>query len=386
MPNVRSIDPVELAVELIRCESVTPREGGALTVLEKVLASLGLACHRLPFQAPGTERVDNLYARIGSDRPRFCFAGHTDVVPEGDRADWAVDPFAAEIVGDTLIGRGATDMKGAIAAFVAALADFLGEHDGAPPGSISLLITGDEEGPAINGTKRVLEWLAERGETLDDCLVGEPTNPDELGEMIKIGRRGSVSVRLTVNGTQGHAAYPQLADNPIPRLLAMLAAVTAEPLDRGVEHFQPLNLEITSIDVGNPAANVIPARARAALNIRFNTAHTSESLIAWLRRSFDAVGGDYRLETQVTGEAFLTPPGPFSRLLADAVRRTLGREPVLSTTGGTSDARFIKDYCRVAEFGLIGRTMHKVDESVDVNDIAALRRVYKTVLDRYFAG
>ena len=386
MPNVRSIDPVELAVELIRCESVTPREGGALTVLEKVLASLGLACHRLPFQAPGTERVDNLYARIGSGRPSFCFAGHTDVVPEGDRADWAVDPFAAEIVGDTLIGRGATDMKGAIAAFVAALADFLGERGGAPSGSISLLITGDEEGPAINGTRRVLEWLAERGETLDDCLVGEPTNPDELGEMIKIGRRGSVSVRLTVNGTQGHAAYPQLADNPIPRLLAMLAAVTAEPLDRGVEHFQPSNLEITSIDVGNPAANVIPARARAAFNIRFNTAHTSESLIAWLRRSFDAVGGDYRLETQVTGEAFLTPPGPFSRLLADAVRRTLGREPVLSTTGGTSDARFIKDYCRVAEFGLIGRTMHKVDESVDVGDIAALQRVYKTVLDRYFAG
>ncbi len=385
MSNVRSIDPIELAVELIRCESVTPREGGALTVLENVLESFGLNCHRLSFQAPGTERVDNLYARIGTDRPHFCFAGHTDVVPEGDRADWAVDPFAAEIVGNSLIGRGATDMKGAIAAFVAALAEFLDEDDAALPGSISLLITGDEEGAAINGTAKVLEWLAERDETLDDCLVGEPTNPNDLGEMIKIGRRGSVSAWLTVNGTQGHVAYPQLADNPIPRLMAMLKAVAAQSLDEGVEHFQPSNLEITSIDVGNPATNVIPARAKAALNIRFNTGHTSESLIAWLRRTFDSVGGDYQLETHVTGEAFLTPPGSFSQLLSDAVQETLGREPVLSTTGGTSDARFIKNYCRVAEFGLISQTMHKVDEHADINDIVALKRVYKTVLDRYFA-
>ncbi len=386
MANVRSINPVELAVELIRCESVTPREGGALTVLGGVLESCGLTCHRLPFQAPGTERVDNLYARIGTEAPNFCFAGHTDVVPEGDRADWVVDPFAAEIIDENLIGRGATDMKGAIAAFVAALAEFLNEHDGTLAGSVSLLITGDEEGAAINGTKKVLEWMTAQGETLDDCLVGEPTNPNDLGEMIKIGRRGSVSAWLTVNGTQGHVAYPHLADNPIPRLLEMLDAIAATPLDDGAEHFQPSNLEVTSIDVGNPATNVIPARAKATINIRFNTKHTSESLIAWLRSTFDAVGGDYDLETHVTGEAFLTPPGAFSELLSAAVKDTLGREPTLSTTGGTSDARFIKDYCRVAEFGLISQTMHKVDERAAIADIGALTRVYKTVLDRYFAA
>ena len=386
MANVRSIDPIKLAVDLIRCESVTPREGGALTVLEDALSGFGLTCYRLPFQADGTERVDNLYARIGTKQPHFCFAGHTDVVPEGERADWAVDPFAAEIVGTTLIGRGATDMKGAISAFVAALADFLNERGEALPGSISLLITGDEEGSAINGTKKVLEWMAEKGERIDDCLVGEPTNPNALGEMIKIGRRGSVSAWLTVSGTQGHVAYPNLANNPIPRLIAMLRAVTAEPLDEGAEHFQPSNLEVTSIDVGNPVTNVIPAHARAALNIRFNTLHTSESLIAWLHKSFDAVGGDYELKTHVTGEAFLTPPGSFSRLLSSAVQETLGREPTLSTTGGTSDARFIKDYCPVAEFGLISRTMHKVDEQADIGDIVALKRIYKTVLDRYFAA
>ena len=385
MANLRSIDAVELAAELIRCESVTPREGGALTVLEKVLQDFGLTCHRLPFQASGTERVDNLYARIGTARPNFCFAGHTDVVPEGDRSDWVVDPFAAEIIGGALIGRGATDMKGAIAAFVAALAEFLNEHDGALPGSISLLITGDEEGVAINGTKKVLEWMSAQDETMDACLVGEPTNPDDLGEMIKIGRRGSVSAWLTVSGTQGHVAYPQLADNPIPRLLTMLRAITAEPLDTGVEHFQPSNLEITSIDVGNPATNVIPARAKAAINIRFNTKHTSDSLIAWLRATFDKIGGDYKMETHITGEAFLTPPGAFSTLISEAIEETIGRTPILSTTGGTSDARFIKDYCPVAEFGLISQTMHKVDERVEMADIVALKRVYKAVLDRYFA-
>ena len=386
MANARSIDPVELAVDLIRCESVTPREGGALTVLGSVLESFGLTCHRLPFQAPGTEMVDNLYARIGTESPNFCFAGHTDVVPEGDRADWVVDPFAAEIIDDNLVGRGATDMKGAIAAFVAALADFLDEHDGKLPGSISLLITGDEEGVAINGTKKVLEWMSAQGETLDDCLVGEPTNPNDLGEMIKIGRRGSVSAWLTVNGTQGHVAYPQLADNPIPRLMEMLRTITTEPLDDGVEHFQPSNLEVTSIDVGNPATNVIPARAKATINFRFNTKHTSASLLAWLRKKFDSVSDDYDLESHVTGEAFLTPPGPFSDLVAGAVKDTLGREPVLSTTGGTSDARFIKDYCPVAEFGLISQTMHKVDERAALTDISALTRVYKAVLDRYFAA
>ena len=386
MSNVRAIDPVELAIELIRCESVTPRDAGALTVLQNVLEGFGLTCHRLPFQAPGTEAVDNLYARIGAAAPHFCFAGHTDVVPEGDRADWVVDPFSAEIIDDDLVGRGTTDMKGAIAAFVAALATFLNERDGDLPGSISLLITGDEEGVAINGTKKVLEWMSAQGEKLDDCLVGEPTNPNDLGEMIKIGRRGSVSAWLTVEGTQGHVAYPHLADNPIPRLMEMLNSITERQLDEGLEHFQPSNLEVTSIDVGNSATNVIPARAKAALNIRFNTNHTSESLIAWLRSRCDAIGGDYTLETHVTGEAFLTPPGPLSDLVAAAVKDTLGREPTLSTTGGTSDARFIKDYCSVAEFGLISQTMHKVDERAAVADVVALTRVYRAVLDRYFAA
>jgi len=380
------IDPVELTRDLIRCPSVTPADAGALDVLQSALERLGFICHRLKFSAPDTPDVDNLYARIGRDDARnFCFAGHTDVVPVGDTAAWSADPFGAELRDGQLIGRGAADMKGAIAAFVAAAARFIARCRGSLPGAISLLITGDEEGPAINGTKPVLEWLRARGERLDACIVGEPTNPTRLGEMIKIGRRGSLTGRLTVRGIQGHTAYPQLADNPIHRLLRMLTRITERPLDQGTAHFQPSTLQLSTIDVGNPASNVIPAEARACFNIRFNDRHSGGSLERWLRDEFDAVGGSYDLNVQVSGESFLTPPGPLSDLLATAVERVLREKPQLSTTGGTSDARFIKDVCPVVEFGLAGATMHKVDERVPVADIRALSDVYAEVLAGYFA-
>ena len=354
-------------------------------MLQEALEGLGFVCHRLPFAAPGSDRIDNLYARIGTESPHFCFAGHTDVVPPGDAAAWTADPFGAEVIDGAVYGRGTVDMKGAIACFTAAAAGFLDDRAGAFGGSISLLITGDEEGPAINGTAKVLEWLEARGERLEACLVGEPTNPTRLGEMIKIGRRGSLSGRLTVYGTQGHTAYPDLADNPIPRLMAMLAGVTGAELDQGTDHFQPSSLEVTSVDVGNPATNVIPAKAEAAFNIRFNDRHSSDSLERWLRERFDEVGGRYDLDIQVSGEAFLTPPGALSELVADAVERVLGTRPELGTTGGTSDARFIKDHCPVAEFGLVGETMHKVDERAAVGDLQALTEVYKAVLDGFFS-
>ncbi len=384
MSRAPDIYALGLARDLIRCPSVTPEDGGALEVLQASLERLGFTCHRLRFSQPGTAAVDNLYARLGSDPPNFCFAGHTDVVPVGDAEAWSVDPFGAEVVDGHLWGRGAADMKGAVACFVAATARFLERRGGRVPGSVSLLITGDEEGVAVNGTAKVLAWMGENGEVIDACIVGEPTCPARLGEMIKIGRRGSMTGRLAVHGSQGHVAYPQLADNPIPRLIRMLSAVTEAPLDAGGAHFQPSNLELTSIDVGNPVDNVIPASARATFNIRFNDSHSAESLERWLRHSFDAVGGAYDLELRVGGEAFLTPPGPLSELVAGAVRETLGIEPELSTSGGTSDARFIKDHCPVAELGLVGRTMHKVDERVSLDDLAALTEVYLAVLDSYF--
>jgi succinyl-diaminopimelate desuccinylase len=380
------IDPVELARDLIRCPSVTPADAGAFDVLQQALERLGFACHRLRFSTAGTPDVDNLYARIGRDSgPNFCFAGHIDVVPVGDRAAWSVDPFAAELRDGQLFGRGAADMKGAIAAFVAAAARFGIRHRAELPGAISLLITGDEEGPAINGTRRVLEWLQARGERLDACIVGEPTNPTRLGEMVKIGRRGSLTARLTVRGVQGHVAYPHLADNPVHRLIRMLGRVTERPLDEGTAHFQPSTLQVSTIDVGNPAVNVIPAEARAGFNIRFNDRHTGQGLEQWLRREFDAVGGNYDLTVAVSGEAFLTPPGWLSDLITHAVEQVVGTTPELSTTGGTSDARFIKDYCPVAEFGLAGGTMHKVDERVPVSEVRALADIYGAVLDGFFA-
>jgi succinyl-diaminopimelate desuccinylase len=371
-------DPVALAQALIRCPSVTPADHGALGIVEQALEQLGFTCHRLRFDENGTAPVENLYARLGADAPNLCFAGHTDVVPPGDLDGWRFDPFAGVVDKGVLYGRGAVDMKGAIACFLAASARFLEQHR--PEGSISFLITGDEEGPAINGTRKVLAWLKDRRETLDACLVGEPTSAERLGDTIKIGRRGSLSARLTVRGVQGHVAYPERADNPIPRLLAMLQALRAEPLDAGSEHFQPSELVITSVDVGNPASNLIPAEARAAFNVRFNHRHTARKLETVLRARLDATGERYRLDAHAGAEAFLTMPGPFTDLLEALIERELDIVPELSTSGGTSDARFIKDVCPVVDFGLFGATIHQVDECVPVADLEALTRVYQALL------
>ena len=386
MPLPLDVDATELAARMIRCPSVTPADEGALDVLQEELEGLGFKCWRLPFSEPGAAEVDNLYARLGNGAPTFCFAGHTDVVPVGDAGQWQSDPFSGEIRDGVLYGRGAADMKGAIACFVSAAARFLrgGARDW--QGSICMLITGDEEGPAINGTRKVLQWMAENGECIDVCLVGEPTNPENIGDMIKIGRRGSMVGRLGVQGVQGHTAYPHLADNPIPRLVAMLRVLTETALDEGSEHFQPSTIAVTSVDVGNPATNVIPASACASFNIRFNDAHTGASLEAWLRERFDKVGGAYTLEVSVSGEAFLTKPGMFTTTFATAVERVLGVRPELGTSGGTSDARFIKDHAEVAEFGLVGRTMHKVDERIAISDLAKLTKVYNAILDDFFAA
>ena len=384
-----TIDPLELSRALIRCPSITPQDAGALDLVQQAVEGLGFVCHRLPFKDGGggtaVEEVDNLYARWGNGSPNLCFAGHTDVVPIGNRADWTMDPFGAQVREGRLYGRGAADMKCAIAAFIAGAAEFLAATGTGFGGSLSLLITGDEEGPAVNGTAKVLEWMKENGETLDGCIVGEPTNPDALGDMIKIGRRGSLNCTLRVEGIQGHAAYPELADNPIPRLMAMLDAINSAGLDESSEHFPPSTVAITTIDVGNPATNVIPARAAAAFNVRFNDRHTADSLSAWLRQRCESVGGAFDLTISVSAHAFLTPPGKLSTGLARAVEAVTGRTPELSTTGGTSDARFIKDCCPVAEFGLISDTAHKVDENAAVDDIRALAKIYRLALDNYFA-
>jgi succinyl-diaminopimelate desuccinylase len=375
------IEPVGLAQALIRCPSVTPEDRGALDVVERALSGLGFACHRMTFEEEGTAPIRNLYARVGEGSPNLCFAGHTDVVPPGDLAGWRVGPFAGEIIDGVLYGRGAIDMKGAIACFVAAAARFLEQNR--PAGSISCLITGDEEGPAINGTRKVLEWLQRRGERLDACLVGEPTSAAQLGDTIKVGRRGSLTARLSVRGIQGHVAYPERADNPIPRLLAMLQGLSQEPLDVGTEHFQPSQLVITSVDVGNTATNLIPAAARATFSVRFNDRYTARTLEAALRARLDDAGGDYRLETHCGAEAFLTTPGPLTDLLEALIERELGVVPELSTSGGTSDARFIKSVCPVVEFGLVGATIHQVDERVPVADLEALTRVYHALLTSF---
>jgi succinyl-diaminopimelate desuccinylase len=340
----------------------------------------------MPFHAPDTDPVDNLYARLGTGQPNFVFAGHTDVVPVGDNGAWTRDPFAGEVADGVLHGRGASDMKGAIAAFTAAVARFLDKH-GAPNGSISLLITGDEEGPAVNGTRKMLEALAADGEVFDACITGEPTNPDELGDMVKIGRRGSLNGYLTAFGTQGHTGYPHLADNAAHRMVELLKALIDLELDAGSDHFQASTLAISTIDIANPATNVIPAEAKAVFNIRFNDLHSSATLEEKLRAVLDeAAGGSahYALEIVCSGESFLTPPGDLSEMLTEACLEVVGRRPELSTTGGTSDSRFIKDYCPVVDFGLVGKTMHKVDEQVPVADVEGLSRIYGKVLDRYF--
>lgn len=375
------IDALPLAQALIRAPSVTPRDEGALDTLQGALTALGFACQRMPFG-----EVDNLYARLGSAEPVFCFAGHTDVVPAGQEAAWSAGPFTGEVHGEALIGRGAVDMKGAIAAFVAATARYLAGRE--LKGSIAFLITGDEEGPAINGTKKMLQVLEAQGEKFTHCLVGEPTNRAVLGDMVKIGRRGSLNAVITATGRQGHVAYPDRAINPLPALLALLTALTARRLDEGNEHFQPSNLEITSVDVGNPAHNVIPGEARAKFNIRFNTEQDGEALKGWIRselaKAQQHFAGTILADLTVTGDAFLTEEGPFTALLTDAIRARTGILPELSTSGGTSDARFIKNYAPVAEFGLVGASMHQVDEQTPVADIKALTEIYHDVLIRYF--
>ncbi|HBU63661.1 MAG: succinyl-diaminopimelate desuccinylase [Oceanicaulis sp.] len=375
-------DPIPLARRLIQAPSVTPADAGALDVLSEALETLGFECTRFKF-----EEVDNLYARLGQTAPVFCFAGHTDVVPPGDEAAWSRGPFEAEIADDVLWGRGASDMKGAIAAMVAGVARLL-QSQGRPAGSIAFLITGDEEGPAVNGTKKLLKAVAEKGERFDHCLVGEPTNPHHLGDTIKVGRRGSLNGVVTVTGQQGHVAYPEKAENPIPVLIDFLNRITSRTLDEGAPHFQPSNLEVTTIDVGNAPHNVIPAKATAKFNIRFNTAQTGDGLKTWLREQAVAAEqgffGDIDLDLTVTGDAFLTETGPFTDLLRAAVRDQTGHDPALTTGGGTSDARFIKDYCPVAEFGLVGETMHQVDERVPVSDVTRLAAIYADVLQRYF--
>ena len=348
-------------------------------MLQRALEGLGFTCHRLLFSEPGTADIDNLYARLGSKGPNFCYAGHTDVVPVGDPKGWTVDPFAADVIDGHLYGRGAADMKGGIACFIAAASRIPQSK-----GSLSLLITGDEEGPATYGTRKVLEWMKANGHVPDVCLVGEPTSPDHLASAIKIGRRGSMTGRLVVRGVQGHVAYPQNADNPVPRMVRLLAVLTEAPIDSGNERFQPSNLEITTVDVGNPATNVIPGEVRATFNIRFNDNHTSQSLEKWIRGKMDATGIAYELAFEVSGEAFVTKAGPFTSLLRDAVRAKFGRDPEFSTSGGTSDARFIKDYCPVAEYGLLNPTIHKVDERASLADMAALTDVYADILRRYF--
>jgi succinyl-diaminopimelate desuccinylase len=381
-----AIDPVALTAELIRRPSVTPKDEGALDIVAGYLEDLGFTCRRLVFGGDGSDAIVNLYARLGEGRPNLCFAGHTDVVPPGAREAWSFDPFSASLRDGALWGRGAVDMKGAIAAFIAAVERWLAERSSGFAGSISLLITGDEEGAGVDGTKRVLEWLAGRSEAIDACLVGEPTSATSLGDMIKIGRRGSLTGRLTVHGVQGHTAYPHLADNAAHRLVAMLHALTSAKLDRGSEHFQPSTLQVSTIDVGNPAANVIPAAARAVFNIRFNDRWTGETLKHWIAERLGAAGGHYELEVTVSGESFLARPGIVSDPLAEAIRRVTGRMPEFSTTGGTSDARFLHAYCPVAEFGLVGQTMHKADERVDLADLAALTEIYRTFLDLFFGN
>ena len=382
--SAAALDPAELAAKLIRRPSVTPKDEGALDLVAATLEELGFACHRLVFADDGGEPIQNLYARRGAGRPNLCFAGHTDVVPPGAREGWSFDPFAGAVRDGELCGRGAVDMKGAIAAFSVAAQRYLDRCGGEWTGSISLLITGDEEGAAVNGTKKVLEWLGKRGEILDACLVGEPTSALVLGDMIKIGRRGSLTGRLTAHGVQGHTAYPHLADNAAHRLVAMLHALTTTELDRGSEHFQPSTLQVATIDIGNPAANVIPASAQAVFNIRFNDRWTGETLKRWLAERLDAVGGRCTLDVTVSGESFLVPPGAVGGRLAEAVRRVTGRTPEFSTTGGTSDARFIRTCCPVVEFGLVGQTAHQVDERVALADLAALTEIYDTFLGLYF--
>ena len=378
------VDPADLTARLIRCPSVTPAEGGAIALLADMLTAAGFACTRVDRNG-----IANLYARWGKAgaNKAFGFNGHTDVVPVGDAAAWTHDPFGAVVKDGVMYGRGACDMKSGVAAFVAAAVDFVAETP--PDGAVIITVTGDEEGESKDGTVAILDWMAFNGERMTHCLVGEPTCPTEMGEMMKIGRRGSMTARITAVGVQGHSAYPHRAKNPLSALVRLLAKLEAEPLDRGTAHFDPSTLAITTIDCGNPASNVIPAQAVAVVNIRFNDTHSGETLSSWLRQEAEAVaeatGVEIGLAISLSGEAFLTPPGELSALVARAVEAETGKRPVASTSGGTSDARFVKDHCPVVEFGLVGRTMHQVDERVELAHIHSLKAIYGRILRDYFA-
>jgi succinyl-diaminopimelate desuccinylase len=384
-----SADPLAIARDLIRCPSVTPAEGGALSYLQRILAQAGFTVHRATFAEPGTAPIDNLYARIGSARPNLVFAGHTDVVPPGDEAAWRHPPFGGAVADDKVYGRGAVDMKGGIACFVAAALDHLAANGGAPKkGSLSLLITGDEESVAVNGTVKLLKWAADRGEMFDHCILGEPSNVAVMGDTIKAGRRGSLNGTLIVTGRQGHVAYPDRADNPIRGLLPLIAALQAQPLDAGSAHFDPSHLEFTSVDVGNPTVNLIPGEARARFNIRYNDCHSQTALKTLLERRAEAAAAGrvhFSFDWQPSNaEVFVTKPGPFTELAVAAIAEVTGRTPALSTSGGTSDARFIKDYCPVLEFGLVGQTMHAVDECAPLADLVTLTAIYRRMIEKYF--
>ena len=382
-------DALSIARDLVRCPSVTPADAGALGVLENILSKAGFEVHRVTFGEPGTADIDNLYARIGSEAPHITFAGHTDVVPPGDEGAWSHGAFAGEVKDGVLYGRGAVDMKGGIACSVAAVLEYLADRGGKAKGSISFLITGDEEDLSVNGTVKLLQWAAVRGEKFDHCVLGEPSNVEELGDCIKIGRRGSLSGTLYVDGIQGHVAYPHRAANPVPDIASLVVALSHEPLDRGSAQFQPSNLEFTSIDVGNAASNVIPAQARAKFNIRFNDLHTQDSLRELVEQRMAGAAGNC-IKARIVWEysnsnVFVTKPGAFTDLAVAAIEAVAGRKPELSTSGGTSDARFISSYCPVIEFGLVGQTMHQVDERTPVSDLEKLTKIYRGILERYFA-
>ncbi len=386
-------DALTIARDLVRCPSVTPADAGALGVLETLLKAHGFEVHRVTFGEPGTADIDNLYARIGTEGPHITFAGHTDVVPPGDETAWTHGAFSGEVKDGYLYGRGAVDMKGGIACSVAAVLDFLRDHGGKPredgKGSISFLITGDEEDISVNGTVKLLQWAGARGEKFDHCVLGEPSNVEVLGDTIKVGRRGSQSGTLHVEGRQGHVAYPQRAANPVPDISRLIVALSDEPLDRGSAQFQASNLEFTSVDVGNTASNVIPGQARAKFNIRYNDCHTRESLRALVEERLAKACGN-RIQARIVWEpsnsnVFVITPGPFTDLAVAAIEEVTGRKPELSTSGGTSDARFIASYCPVIEFGLVGQTMHGIDERTPVSDLEKLTKIYRGILDRYFA-
>jgi succinyl-diaminopimelate desuccinylase len=386
-----SRDVLTIARALVRCPSVTPAEGGAITCLDDLLTAAGFETHRPVFSEPGTPDVENLFARIGNgDGPVLVFAGHTDVVPPGKTDAWTYPPFAAEVRDGRLFGRGAEDMKGGVAAAVAAVIAHVAAKGAPAHGGIAFLITGDEEGPAVNGTAKLLRWAKQRGERMDHCILGEPTNVEALGDMLKIGRRGSLTGHITVHGRQGHVAYPERARNPIHGMTRLIAGLLAAPLDAGTAHFAPSNLEMTTVDVGNPTSNVIPNEAKATFNIRFNDIWTPDSLEAEIRRRLSGAAGEDVAYTVIfaptNAVAFVTEPGPFVELAVQAIEAETGRRPRLSTTGGTSDARFIKDHCPVIEFGLVGRTMHQIDENIGVAELEALTRVYGRILRAYFAA